>query len=35
MWRKIVKMAPRPTPPMPAVIMSTDIDDKAHMDKRL
>lgn len=28
-------MAPRPTPPMLVVIMSTDRDDKAHMDKRL
>jgi hypothetical protein len=35
-WRgiEIVNMVPRPTPPVPTVIMSTDRDDKAHADKR-
>ena len=32
---EIVMIAPRPTPPMPAVIMSTDKDDKTYTDKWL
>lgn len=32
---EIVMMEPRPTPPMPVVIMSRDKYDKTHTDKRL